>query len=197
MQRDPRIDERIAQAPDFARPILEHFRALVHATIPDVEETIKWGMPHFVYRGRNVAGMASFKAHCAIMIAGAGRQGERDGMGSYGKLASLADLPPDEELRARLLEGKARVDAGRSAAQRKPSPRISEKPAIAMPEDFTAALAQVSGAQATFSNFAPSQRWEYLDWITSAKREETRGRRIAEAVGWIAEGKKRNWKYER
>ena len=197
MSTDPRIDDKIARAADFARPILEHFRALVHATLPEVEETIKWGMPHFTYKGKNVAGMAPFKAHCAITIAGVGRQGEGEGMGSYGKVATLADLPADEELRTKLLEGKARVDAGGSAARRAPIPRTSQKPAIEMPDDFASALSRVPNAQAQFDKFSPSARWDYLDWITSSKREETRAKRIAEAVPWIAEGKRRNWKYER
>ena len=197
MPRDPRIDDKIAQAGAFARPVLEHFRSLVHETIPEVEEAIKWGMPHFTYKGKNLAGMAAFKAHCAITIAGVGRQGEGEGMGSYGKVASLADLPPDAELRDNLLAGKARVDAGGSAAGRAPIPRTSEKPVIPVPDDFAAALARDEVAQATFARFSPSQRWEYLDWITGAKRDETRAKRIGEAVGWLAEGKKRNWKYER
>jgi uncharacterized protein YdeI (YjbR/CyaY-like superfamily) len=197
MQRDPRIDEKIAKAGDFARPILEHFRALVHATIPEAEETIKWSMPHFTYRDKNVAMMAAFKAHCAVAIVGAGRQGEGDGMGSYGKIGSLADLPDDAELAAKLREAKERIDTEGTAARRAPVPRQSQKPDIPMPDDFAAALARNGAAQSTFDAFAPSHRWEYLDWITSAKREDTRAKRIGDAVGWIAEGKKRNWKYER
>jgi uncharacterized protein YdeI (YjbR/CyaY-like superfamily) len=197
MTRDPRIDDKIAKAADFARPILEYFRALVHDTVEGVEETIKWGMPHFTYKGKNIAAMAPFKAHCAVTIAGVGRQGEGEGMGSYGKVASLADLPTDAELREKLLAGKARVDAGGSAARRAPIPRTSQKPVIPMPDDFTAALAKVPNARSQFEQLSPSARWDYLDWITSSKRDETRAKRIAEAVPWIAEGKRRNWKYER
>ena len=97
MKRDPRIDQKIAQAAPFARSILERLRQLVHRTIPTAEEAIKWGMPHFTYNGKNIAGMAAFKAHCAVIIHGEGRQGETEGMGSYGKVASLSDLPPEAE----------------------------------------------------------------------------------------------------
>ena len=98
MERDPRIDEKIAKAAPLAQPILRHLRELVHRTIPEAGEAIKWGMPHFTYKGKNIAGMASFKAHCAFMIHGEGRQGEREGMGSFSKIVSLADLPPEAEL---------------------------------------------------------------------------------------------------
>lgn len=201
MTRDPRIDDKIASAGDFARPVLEHFRELVHATIEGVEEAVKWGMPHFTYKGKNIAGMAAFKAHCAVMIHGAGRAGhghtDAGGMGSYGKIGSLADLPDDTELATKLREARERIDTAGTAVKRAAPPGKRERAAIPMPDDFAAALARDEAARAAFGGFAPSQRWEYLDWIISAKREETRARRIAEAVGWIAQGKKRNWKYER
>jgi uncharacterized protein YdeI (YjbR/CyaY-like superfamily) len=198
MPRDPRIDEKIAKAPDFARPVLQHFRGLVHATVPEVEEAIKWGMPHFVYKGKNIAGMASFKAHCAVMIHGAGRQGDGadGGMGSYGKITSLADLPGDAELTEKLRAAAGRVDATGTAVKRTPVSKQSHKPDIPVPDDLAAALSANGAAEVTFESLAASHRWEYLDWITGAKREETRAKRIAEAVGWLAEGKRRNWKYE-
>jgi hypothetical protein len=34
-----------------------------------------------------------------------------------------------------------------------------------------------------------------MDWIVEAKREQTRGRRVAQAIEWLAEGKPRHWKY--
>jgi uncharacterized protein YdeI (YjbR/CyaY-like superfamily) len=200
MKRDPRIDDKIASAPPFARPVLERLRALVHETVPEAHEAIKWGMPHFTYKGKNIAGMAAFKAHCAFMIHGEGRQGEgeREGMGSFGKIASLADLPPDAELAAKLHAARERIDQAGTADPRvraggsKPAPR-----AIEVPEDFNAALAATPAAAQVFDGLAPSHRYEYLEWITGAKRPETRAKRIGEALEWLAEGKRRNWKYER
>jgi uncharacterized protein YdeI (YjbR/CyaY-like superfamily) len=194
MERDPRIDEKIAQAGDFARPILEHLRALVHRTIPGAGEAVKWGMPHFTYRGKNVAGMAAFKAHCAFMIHGEGRQ-QAEAMGQFGRITCLADLPGDAELAAKLREAQARIDAG-GTAQR---PAAAPKPprTITVPEDFSAALAANPAAAQFFDTLAPSQRFEYLEWITGAKRPETRAKRIGEALEWLAQGKRRNWKYER
>lgn len=197
MSRDPRVDEKIARAAPFAQPILQHLRALVHRTIPDAGEAIKWGMPHFTYKGKNIAGMAAFKAHCMFAIHGVGRQGEgeRDGMGSYGKIASFEDLPGDEELATRLREAQARIDAEGSAVKRPTAPR--PKRVIDMPEDFGAALTAKPAAAAFFEGLAPSHRYDYLEWITEAKRPETRAKRIGEAIEWLAEGKRRNWKYER
>jgi uncharacterized protein YdeI (YjbR/CyaY-like superfamily) len=197
MPRDPRIDEKIAQAADFARPILEHFRALVHKAVPEAEEAIKWGMPHFTYKGKNIAGMAAFKAHCAVIIHGEGRHGENEGMGSYGKVASMDDLPPEAELAAKLTEAMARIDAAGTALKRPAAPKPKAPRTIEMPEDVRAAIATNPGAARYWDGLAPSHRYEYLEWITEAKREETRTKRIAQALEWLAEGKRRNWKYER
>lgn len=194
MQTDPRIDDYIAKAAPFARPILMHLRALVHTTLPEAEETVKWGMPHFTLGGKNVAGIASFKAHCAFTVHGEGRGGS-EGMGQHGKLSSLADLPPDDVLARKLQDAVSRIALQGSAAPKKRA--STPKAAIAMPEDFAAALAVNTKAGATFETFAPSHRREYLEWITEAKRPETRAKRIGQTLEWLAEGRKRNWKYEK
>ena len=191
---DPRIDAYIAKAAPFAQPILAHFRALVHRVLPEVEEGLKWSMPAFMVGGKNVAGMAAFKAHCAIMIHGEGRMGDSDGMGGYGKVTALSDLPGDAELEEGVRAAAQRIATKGSA--RKPQPKKPPKPEIAMPEDFAAALAAAPAAKATLEAFAPGQRRDYLEWITTAKQDATRERRIAQAVEWLAEGKRRNWKYE-
>lgn len=191
---DKRIDAYIAKAAPFAQPILTHLRALVHRALPGCEEGIKWGMPHFMVGGKNVAGMSAFKAHCAFIVHGDGRQGESEGMGAYGKIASLDELPPDAELEARVKEAAQRVAEAGSAL--KPKAKKPAKPEIPMPDDFAAALAGSPAAETTLAGFAPGQRREYLEWITGAKQAATRERRIAQAVEWLAEGKKRNWKYE-
>lgn len=193
MGRDPRVDEYIEKAADFARPILTHLRDLAHRALPEAEEAIKWGMPHFLVKGKNVAGMAAFKAHCTFVIHGDGRQG--DAMGQFGRITALGDLPPEGELIEKLQAAEARVlekgTALKSAAPRAP------KAEIPMPDDFAAALAAAPAAQGHYDAFSPSQRREYLEWITEAKTEATRAKRMAQAVEWISEGKRRNWKYER
>lgn len=202
MTRDPRIDEKIARAAEFARPVLEHLRALVHRAVPEAEEVIKWGMPHFTYKEKNIAGMAVFKAHCAFMIHGEGRQGagegdsSREGMGSFGRITSLADLPPEADLAEKLMAARARIDADGSAHKR-PSALKRAVRTIDMPEDFNVALAANPAAAQIFDQLAPSHRYEYLEWITEAKREATRARRIGQSIEWLAEGKRRIWKYER
>lgn len=193
MAKDPAVDAYIAKAAPFAQPILTHLRALVHETVADLGEGLKWGMPHFLYKGKNLAGMAAFKAHSAFILHGEGRQGE--GMGSYGKIASKADMPSDADLRAGILAAKARIDTEGTALKPKSAPR-APKPEIPMPEDFAAALAALQGARGRFDAFPPGAQRDYLKWITTAKAEATRAKRIAEACEWIAEGKKRNWKYQ-
>lgn len=188
MRTDPRIDAYIDKAEPFAQPILRHVRALVHSALPEAEEAIKWGMPHFMVGGKNVVGMAAFKAHAAVMIHG--EDDSAEGMGTLGKIAALGELPPDEDLAARF---RAAADALVSG---KASPRAAKpKPEIPVPDDFGSALDAVPQARAFFDTLARSYRREYLEWIVEAKRPATRTKRIATAVEWLAEGKKRNWKY--
>ena len=193
MSRDPRIDAYIDKAGDFAKPLLRHIRELVHQTIPGAGEAVKWGMPHFTHDGKNIAGMAAFKGHCAVMVHGDGRQGEA--MGQFGRIESAEGLPGDAELAEKLLAARDRIEAEGSAvkrpAQRKP------KAEIPVPQDFAAALREAPAAQATFDGFTPSSRRDYLEWITEAKQDATRQKRIATALELLAEGKRRNWKYER
>jgi uncharacterized protein YdeI (YjbR/CyaY-like superfamily) len=195
---DPRVDAYIARSADFAKPVLEYVRALVHEACPDVEETIKWGMPTFMDAGGILCGMAAFKQHAsfgfwkhALVV---GDDSIAEGMGSFGKLTSVTDLPAKRQLlaylkkAARLNEKGVKVPGARKAAAPRPLPEI--------PADFAAALRANAAAKAAFEHFAPSHRREYLEWILEAKREETRARRITQAVEWLAEGKSRNWKYE-
>src|SRR6185503_20000460 len=102
MSRDPRIDAYIARQADFARPILEHLRETVLAACPEAEETLKWSMPNFLYRGKILANMAAFKAHAAFGFWRSsevlGETGaERESMGQFGRLTSIGQLPPPEE----------------------------------------------------------------------------------------------------
>jgi uncharacterized protein YdeI (YjbR/CyaY-like superfamily) len=194
MSRDKRFDEYIARQADFARPILEHIREQMHAACPQIEETIKWGMPHFSYKGKPLAGMAAFKAHATF---GFWQRGERnaearkEAMGDYGRLTSIADLPDQAALEAKVCAATAQIDAGATTIRTR-----TVKAEIAMPDDLAAALAANPSAQATYDAFPPSCRREYLEWVIEAKRPETRQKRIAQAVSQMAEGKRRHWKYE-
>jgi uncharacterized protein YdeI (YjbR/CyaY-like superfamily) len=186
MTHDPRIDDYIAKAAPFAQPILTHVRALVRRALPGAEEGIKWGMPHFMVGGKNAVGMAAFKAHAAIVLHGEDHAGE--GMGSIGKLHCLADLPPDDALIARIEASCATLGA--------PGPKRPPKSDLPIPVDFEAALATAPAAKSAFETFAPSHRREYIEWITQAKRDETRANRISQSIEWLDKGRKRYWKYE-
>ncbi|WPZ04838.1 YdeI/OmpD-associated family protein [Blastomonas marina] len=187
MKTDPRIDDYIEKAGSFAQPILRHLRMLWQQALPEGEEGVKWGMPHVMMGGRNVAGMAAFKAHCAMIIHPESSTAE--GMGQLGKIRALEDLPADRELVVRLQQAAGAVKAGRK-------PAAKPKPAIPMPDDFATALDRAERARQAWDGFTDAQRRDYLAWIIGAKREATRAKRIATACEWIGEGKKRNWKYE-
>jgi uncharacterized protein YdeI (YjbR/CyaY-like superfamily) len=198
MSSDPRIDAYIARQADFARPILEHLRAAVHAACPEAEETLKWSMPHFLYKGQLLAGMAAFKAHATFGFWRAkevlGETGaERDAMGQFGRLTSVADLPPDDVLGALIRQAVAVTDAG----PRPSRPKAPPKAELSASAELETALYANPAARATFDAFPPGCRREYIEWVVEAKRPETRDKRIAQAVEWMAEGKKRHWKYEK
>lgn len=192
---DPRIDAYIARQAAFAQPILAELRARVHAACKETEEAIKWGAPAFLYRGKLIAQMAAFKQHAAFSLwlgkdAVAAKAGQEPAMGNYGRLASMKDLPGKRETTRHVRAAMALVDAGgaaRDVGERKPPPRL--------PPDLARAMAGNAAARKTWDGFPPSKRREYADWITEAKREDTRVRRVAEAVQWLSEGKSRHWKY--
>ena len=192
---DPRIDTYLAGVPDFARPILERLREDVHAACPDVVETMKWSRPHFTLDDKLLCGMSAFKAHCAFGFwerEGA-EAGQGGAMGDFGRITSLADLPSRTELRKKV---KAAAALLKSGAARATKPGREPRPKLEMPDDFAAALAKVKAAKQHYDAFAPSKQRDYLEWVLEAKREDTRAKRIAQAVEWLAEGKSRNWKYE-
>ena len=193
--RNPRVDAYIAKAAPFAQPILEEIRNRVHEAFPAIEEDIKWGAPAFVHHGL-LANMAAFKAHCAFgfwnpAIAATGK--EKEAMGSYGRIESVKDLPAKRDFLA--LVKKAAL-ANESGEKPKRVPKHPPKPAPKMPDDFRKALAKNPKAKSTFDAFSPSHQREYLEWITEAKREETRASRLATSIEWLSEGKSRMWKYQ-
>jgi uncharacterized protein YdeI (YjbR/CyaY-like superfamily) len=195
---DPRIDTYIAASAAFAQPILEHVRALVHKACPQVEESIKWGMPSFVYRGKILCGMAAFKQHATLgfwqapNIADADRSRSGEAMGQFGRLTAVGDLPGARELGRQVKQAMALIEAG---VTRSPGKTARAKPPVVVPDDLAAALKRNAKARATYEGFPPSQQREYVEWIEEAKREQTRQSRLAQAVEWMAEGKSRNWKY--
>ena len=196
--RDSRVDAYIARAGDFARPILAHLRELVHGACPQVTETIKWGHPHFEHRGI-LCGMAAFKSHCAFgfwhadVAAPAADKPREGGMGQFGRIARLSDLPSDAELRKAVREAASRNESG---VKRTAAPRATRKPPPQVPDDLAAALAKNRKARVTFEAFSPTHQREYVEWIADAKRAETRARRLATALEWLAEGKTKEWRYQ-
>jgi len=206
-KRDPRFDAYIAAAAPFARPILTHIRAVVHEACPDVEEAMKWSFPNFLYKGM-FCSMAAFKAHCAfgfwkgeLVFRGKG-SGTTSSMGSFGRLTAVSDLPSKKVLAGYLKTAMKLNDEGVKAPwlekrnAKKAAQAAQPRKAAAVPADLARALKKNAKARAAFAKFPPSHRREYIEWITGAKRAETRARRLATAVEQIAEGKSQNWRYE-
>ena len=196
MSREPRVDAYIEKAAPFARPILEKARERVHATLPNAEEAIKWSMPAYMVGGKLVLITAAFKGHAALNF-WRGQELESShstvgAMGQFGKLTSVDDLPTDAQF-DQLLRNAAELAAGA------PAPRKTKqqpKPEPVMHPAFAAALADAPQAKAVLDGFPPSAQRDYLEWIAEAKQDSTREKRIATAVEWLSEGKRRHWKYQ-
>lgn len=196
MSRDPRIDAYIAKSQPFAQPILEHVRKRVHAVLPDADETVKWSMPAYTLGGKIVLITAAFKAHLALNFWRGqelrGEQANAEAMSQFGRITSMHELPPDGEL-DRLIREAAELT--RSA----PAPRKTKsapKPAPELHSDFSAALEKAPQAKAVLDGFPPSAQRDYFEWIAEAKQDATRQKRIATAIEWLSEGKRRHWKYQ-
>lgn len=199
-KKDPRVDAYIAKSREFAKPILEHLRGLVHKACPETEETIKWGFPHFDYKGM-MCSMASFKQHCAFGFWKASLMKNKKlmtnaksetAMGHLGKITSLKDLPTDKVFLSYIKEAKQLNDDEVKLPVRQTA---KDKNEIAVPDHLTKTLKKNKRALKVFEGFSPSHKREYVEWITEAKTEETRNKRITTAIEWLSEGKPRNWKY--
>ena len=195
MKKDPRVDAYILRHAEFAKPILRHLRDTVHAACPECEETLKWSMPTFMYKKEMLAGMAAFKQHATFgfwrgsLVVGKGDE-QMSGMGQFGRLTSIDDLPPRKELEALVKKAMRLTDEGV-----KPPRDKHKKEAFTVPQDLRAAIDANPAAAATFDAFPPSAQREYVEWVTGAKRDETRIQRLNQTVEWLAEGKRRHWKY--
>jgi uncharacterized protein YdeI (YjbR/CyaY-like superfamily) len=196
---DPRIDAYIENSADFAKPILKYLRDLVHLASPNIVEDLKWGMPSFEYKG-NVCSMASFKNHCsfgfwkgALLDDPAKILSNKDeAMGQLGRITSLADLPEDRILLEYIRNAVKLNEDGVKLPPKKANPRAE----LVVPDYFVRVLGEHPSAKANFEKFSYSHRKEYIEWITEAKTEETRQKRMAKAIDMLSEGKSRNWKYD-
>lgn len=199
-KKDPRIDLYISKSAEFAKPILMHLRELVHVACPDVEETIKWSFASFDYKGP-MCSMAAFKQHCSFGFWKASLMKDKtltknaeseSAMGHYGKITSLKDLPSDKKIIAHIKEAMVLNEKGIKLPPKKVT---KEKKEIVIPEYFLKELKKNKKAFTTFEAFSPSHKREYIEWITEAKTDETKNRRMKTAIEWMSEGKSRNWKY--
>jgi len=201
--RDIRINAYIAKSQDFAKPILQHLRKLIHKTCPEVRETLKWGMPAFDYNGPFM-NFAAFKKHTvlgfwkgALMKDSKVLMGEntKGAMGNLGRIESIEDMPKDALLVKWIKEAMKLNDAGiKLGRSEKPK---HERKEYKMPAYFQKELKKNEKAKQVFEGFPSSHKREYLEWIIEAKTEETRNKRLAKAIEWLGEGKSRNWKYQK
>lgn len=201
MPTDPRVDQYIANAAEFAKPILRDLRELIHEVCPEISEDMKWSRPAFLHRGKILCGIVAFKAHCSFYVFQTEIGKELREQGGYAEFADRltritqsADLPPRKNLSQFIREAVRLLD--KSMFDPVPRKRSAEpKPEPGVPDDLAVALRMNKTAAQAFESFSKSHRREYIEWITEAKREDTRQKRIATALEWLAEGKPRNWKY--
>jgi uncharacterized protein YdeI (YjbR/CyaY-like superfamily) len=198
------VDAYIAKSAPFAQPILTHLRGVMHEAAPEVEEAMKWSRPFFMYRGVILGNLSAFKEHCSFGLWGteiadilrADGIASSEGMGTFGRITSVEDLPPRRKLVGYVKQAAKMIAEGTRTQSLPPRPRVA-KAAVEVPEALAAALKKNKAAAKHFEALSPSCRREYSEWIADAKREETRDKRVATTLEWIAEGKSRNWKYEK
>lgn len=197
----PQVDEYIEKSPDFAKPILNYLRETAHEFCPDAEEAIKWKFPTFMYKGKILCSIVSFKQYCSMgfwlhsemkTLKNLETDVEKTNMFSLGKITKLENLPTKPQLKKIILEAMELTDMGITMKRAAPS-----KIEITVPDEFQNALNENKNALDVFKKSSPSFRKEYINWITEAKTETTRNKRMEQALEWISEGKGRNWKYER
>ena len=199
-KKDKRIDAYIAKSESFAKPILNHLRELVHKACPDIEETVKWGFPHFDYKGI-LCSMAAFKQHCAFGFWKASLMSDthkilskvgETAMGHLGKIKSLDDLPSEKVLIKYIKEA---VKLNSEGIKLITKGKAAEKKELNVPDYFRKALSKNKDALKIFEKFSYTNKKEYVEWVAEAKSEDTKNKRLATSMEWIAEGKIKNWKY--
>lgn len=198
---DPQVDEYIASMADFAKPVLTKIRNLIRLRHSELEETIKWNFPNYTLNGKIVCYMAGFKHHCAFGFRGAANLDSsvkvetitRTAMGNLGKITSVEDLPSDSELSRMIDSAVAEIIENRE----KKSSTVKRIKKVIVPADLMKALTANAVAQATFKALSNSGKKDYVEWITQAKTQKTRSKRLLQAIEWMNEGKDRNWKYRK
>ncbi|MGX5684890.1 YdeI/OmpD-associated family protein [Chryseobacterium cucumeris] len=196
-----KVDEYIEKSPDFAKPILDYLREIIHEASPDVEEAIKWKFPTFMYKGKILCSITAFKQYCSLgfwlhqemkALQEIETNTEKSSMFSLGKITRLEDLPSQSQLKRAIKEAMELTDMGVTMKKAPPS-RIE----MEIPDYFQSALDAQPKAKEIFEKASPSFRKEYIAWLTEAKTEATRNKRLEQSLEWIAEGKGRNWKYQK
>jgi uncharacterized protein YdeI (YjbR/CyaY-like superfamily) len=198
------VDVYIKKSAPFAQPILNHLRETIHKAVPDITEEMKWSRPFFIHKGIILGNISGFKEHCAFGLWGteiaetlrAEGVASKEAMGTFGRITSLKDLPPNAKLLGYVKNAAKLIDEGVRTKSLVRQPKVA-KPKAEIPEALSAALKENKNAAKNFEKLSPSCQREYIEWISDAKRDETRNSRVTTAIEWISEGKSRNWKYEK
>ena len=201
-KRDQRVDAYIAKKAPFAQPILKELRAIIHEAHPEIDEDIKWGAPAFMHKGI-VCIIAGFKEYVgvnfwkgALIVPSMARRATDDkDMKQLEQIHSIDELPARKKIIAYVQAAVKLNEGGVPTPNRGKNAPVRKRAPLRTPPSLAKALARNAKAKATYDGFSPSHKREYVEWITEAKSEETRDRRIEQALGWMAEGKPRNWKY--
>lgn len=193
-------DVYVHKAPEFAKPILIAIRLAFHEAVPDIEENIKWGYPHFCFKGI-VGQVAAFKNHVRFIF-WKGQQmelndpafsqvGEKSGMMGL-SLTSINDMPDPDTFKKYILEA---VELNTNPKKKASAKQIHKRPDLIVPVAFLDALAENQAAFEHFHLFSESAKREYVEWYEEAKQDHTREKRLKQSIEWMSEGKPRNWKY--
>jgi uncharacterized protein YdeI (YjbR/CyaY-like superfamily) len=181
--------------PDFSQPLAEQLVDWILNWEPDLAESIKWN--NLCFSGRKlVLGLSACQRHLALFFFRGtelpdpkrlfGEHGENNTNIRTVRITSLDGF--DKDAFRALLHAAVELDADPMIP---PAPKLKRKP-WPMPDYFKKALAEKRNRAVAenFKTLAPSCQREYLVWLSTAKRPETKARRLKETLAALAAGRK-------
>ncbi|MCB0792148.1 MAG: DUF1801 domain-containing protein [Flavobacteriales bacterium] len=196
-----RINSHIAEQDEWKRRLMVRLRQLIHQVDPGIEETWRWNGPHFDRNGI-MLGMSAHKTcvsiwfHKGALLKDPRRlfepleKDEAKGMRVY-KLKESDAI--DEKAFTELVKQAVKLNEdGVKLSEAKPARKT-----LVVPPELESVLKKDQHAMTNWEGFSYSKKKDYIEWVTDAKREETRKRRIAQAFQLIRDGLALNERYEK
>jgi len=191
-----KISAYIEKASGEQKEILNRLRVFLLQEEFKITEDWKWNAPNYNSKGmicwlayfKNHVGINFFKGSLIEDLHGLYDDACMDKRNRQIKFRSSSDVD-ETKLKHYLYEAIKLNKEGTKVQAKKIDTEI--------PEDLAQAFASHPNAKAFFDKLAAGYKRDYIEWITSAKQEKIRLKRLNTTIEWLSEGKKKNWKYEK